>query len=761
MAEDDTETNLNMNGTDDNTKVMVPGEIMNEISQSNNNLITNDLDLKLETDAEVMEPSIIVNKNSHDSSDKSFNVNNNNIEVNKLSNNNNEKSPDTLVSSTTKDEDQNTTISEVNITKALDPQNNSNSDNSSSSNTKVEVSLEVRRSPENCDKKNNISIVKLEHMMSIKVLLKRTKYYGCDKCNLVFFRPKDVKLHAVKHIQPTKSVDDDDDVDDRFVKRFSCDVCGRRFVQLSTLQAHAALHEPFPHACPCGVGFYRAHDLRAHRNLLHLDQIQQTLAALTEREQRAFKHEIWQPNVLYTVKKEPEIKAEPVKKAKKARRRTGSMTATYRCKEENLIIANDDKTFSCPTCRKVYKTKRNVVVHLASHAPVKPYACKLCGQRFTQTSGLSTHMKIHSGVKEFRCSYCGKEFLSLHNMRNHERIHTGVKPFKCSFCPKAFSDPSALKRHERTHTGVKPYECSFCGMKFSDASGLIVHRKRHSGTKDVKCPHCPKYFWNKNALNVHLTVHRNEKNFECRICSKRFSRKCYLKLHLGIHEDKKFECDYCGHLSGNKHNLATHIQIKHMHIFRTERFECDYCGFRCRVKHNLVKHIQNMHMCMFPDKVKHYTVGNEGVHMCSYCDGKFKKNVLLKRHYMQVHSNVTRYECDECGKRFYLKSSLRYHIFSQHSTLLYCHTCRKSFISESCLKKHKAKKNCVSEFKCEICDKILTSKSGFVSHLNVHTEKLNFHCDICPSKFKTRSLMLRHLKFSHKYIYQTKSKRSK
>ncbi|KAL0892732.1 hypothetical protein ABMA27_014446 [Loxostege sticticalis] len=672
---------------------------------------------------------------------------------------------------------------------------------------------------------DNSSNMKLEHMMSLKVVLVRTKYYGCDKCNLVFFRPYDQKLHSVKHVLPSKK---NSDSDDRFVKRFKCDECGVKFVQLSTLEAHAAVHAPAPHVCHCGVGFYCPKDLNSHKNLVHLDEIREQLATLTDRKQRALKHQIWQPNVLYTIKKEPKS-TKPKRRPKlrielKPRTRREPFLPRYRCEEEKLIVQNDDKTFSCPICFKIFKSKAGTAVHLASHAEVKPYGCDLCDKRFTQVGALKLHKKRHAGIKEFKCNFCGKEFCSLNNMLNHVRTHTGEKPFKCSFCPKAFSDPSAHKRHERTHTGEKPYSCKFCGMRFSDASGLIAHERRHSGIKKIQCTQCPKRFYTKDALRKHThTVHSHEKNFSCNVCNKSFAIKPYLYIHMKSHyESKRFECDYCGFRSRAKLGLMKHIETVHLHIknekcpdcgmrfycknvmqnhhravhSRPLNYECDICGERQSVRSLIAKHILEKHsevrctICRKPfansaDLQRH--TDQEGCaqcecgkyfpnqmtlnshrfvhtvkrpHPCSYCDKRFKNKSALRKHYVTVHENTKKFECNECGEQFSVRNHLQTHIFTIHLTLLYCHICKGHFYSESDLKAHKAKGHIFNNHQCDVCGKVFVKKTSLKTHLQIHDVD-KFYCVHCPSKFKLKASMKRHIQLCHKDVLRTKSSRPK
>eukprot|EP00471_Norrisiella_sphaerica_P001915 CAMPEP_0184479576 /NCGR_PEP_ID=MMETSP0113_2-20130426/1250_1 /TAXON_ID=91329 /ORGANISM="Norrisiella sphaerica, Strain BC52" /LENGTH=414 /DNA_ID=CAMNT_0026857695 /DNA_START=159 /DNA_END=1403 /DNA_ORIENTATION=- len=56
-----------------------------------------------------------------------------------------------------------------------------------------------------------------------------------------------------------------------------------------------------------------------------------------------------------------------------------------------------------------------------------------------------------SSQKRYQCSFCKKIFRQRYNVVVHIRTHTGEKPHKCKFCGRGFAQKSNLKRHERAH----------------------------------------------------------------------------------------------------------------------------------------------------------------------------------------------------------------------------------------------------------------------------------------------------------------------
>ncbi|XP_039298489.1 zinc finger and BTB domain-containing protein 49 [Nilaparvata lugens] len=81
--------------------------------------------------------------------------------------------------------------------------------------------------------------------------------------------------------------------------------------------------------------------------------------------------------------------------------------------------------------------------------------------------------------RSFPCPFCGKVVRSKENLKLHVRKHTGERPFGCLFCGRAFGGKSDLTRHLRIHTGERPYHCEMCGKCFARADYLSKHLTTH------------------------------------------------------------------------------------------------------------------------------------------------------------------------------------------------------------------------------------------------------------------------------------------
>ncbi|XP_018057196.1 PREDICTED: zinc finger protein 189-like isoform X5 [Atta colombica] len=223
---------------------------------------------------------------------------------------------------------------------------------------------------------------------------------------------------------------------------------------------------------------------------------------------------------------------------------------------------NNGRRFVCNKCNKSFKHKQLLQRHQLVHSDNRPHACKFCNSSFKTKANLINHQSTHTGQKKYLCEICKQQFAHKTSLTLHYRWHNGQKPYTCTVCQKSFSQNGNLQEHMRIHTGEKPYSCDFCGRKFTTSSQFKLHVKRHTGERPWKCEFCSKSFLHKDTWKCHVRRHKGERPFQCNQCNRRFTEQWALKKHLRLHTgEKPYSCDVCGKAFADCSNLTKHKKV--------------------------------------------------------------------------------------------------------------------------------------------------------------------------------------------------------
>ena len=134
--------------------------------------------------------------------------------------------------------------------------------------------------------------------------------------------------------------------------------------------------------------------------------------------------------------------------------------------------SNDETTFPCTICEKVFRRNCHLVNHMRSHNPG--------GMKDTQRNERGANQSYNDSKPIFTCNVCNKTFLKKGTLKLHSRIHQKNKPFACAICGKTFNYKCNLLSHQLTHkdNGAKPFQCEVCNKQFSYKGSLKYHREK-------------------------------------------------------------------------------------------------------------------------------------------------------------------------------------------------------------------------------------------------------------------------------------------
>lgn len=111
--------------------------------------------------------------------------------------------------------------------------------------------------------------------------------------------------------------------------------------------------------------------------------------------------------------------------------------------------------------------------------------------------------------------------------------------------------------------------------------------------------------------------------------------------------------------------------------------------------------------------------GNTDVVICKLCNSYVVKS-LVETHNRDVHGNMDRLVCTDCGKLFTSKRSLFGHKKEKHSgpvEVFPCTDCGKNFSRKANLKAHRESLHFGKKFPCAFCERIFTNRSSMNQHI--------------------------------------------
>ena len=135
------------------------------------------------------------------------------------------------------------------------------------------------------------------------------------------------------------------------------------------------------------------------------------------------------------------------------------------------------------------------------------------------------------------------------------------------------------------------------------------------------------------------------------------------------------------------------------------------------------------------------------------CGEHFKLRVNFKIHHRNgIKEGALKYVCDQCNRSFCTRTSLIYHLQSEHlgTGSVKCYKCCLKFETKDQLNNHIEKIHFQESFKCDCCEKSFAKKENLLRHQSDHKSsdfmRCDFKCDKCDSVFRWKTSFQRHMK---------------
>lgn len=135
---------------------------------------------------------------------------------------------------------------------------------------------------------------------------------------------------------------------------------------------------------------------------------------------------------------------------------------------KRLQLISETK-FKCETCNKAFYREDKLTVHQRTHS-------EGIVDNILDFTGTKTHGFV---FVELYCSTCRKPFKTKKDLKRHRQSHEAISYHKCTMCTKQYKRKHSLRLHSLTHTAELPHSCLYCKQKFLSGSHVKKHEKIH------------------------------------------------------------------------------------------------------------------------------------------------------------------------------------------------------------------------------------------------------------------------------------------
>ncbi len=336
---------------------------------------------------------------------------------------------------------------------------------------------------------------------------------------------------------------------------------------------------------------------------------------------------------------------------------------------------NDEKTYACRFCKKVFDTQFGLSVHVRTHK-----RCRGCKKIFPFPSVLMVHKQCCAKLKRLLEKEAQCNDLSTTQTRNEENADV---PSKKEVILKRKSTPSSDTHNETSiqkGEATKKFSCVHCGKKCRSYGKMKVHMRLHRDANPFPCSFCPKKFHIHQALRLHMT--RKHKDQE-----KSSEANGGLEWTMPLEVNEETQEDLIS-LRSEKSRAINHNKVETENKsdrkpdvrWQTWGKQCS-SGFKCSLCQKVLANKYRL--------IEHFRIhtGEKPI-QCELCHAKFRFSAQLHVHKKRgCHITI---QCNKCEQQFHSQKKYDKHMF-QHNREWphYCKLCGKGFLTEGWLRNHK------------------------------------------------------------------------
>ncbi|XP_051536765.1 zinc finger protein 532-like isoform X1 [Myxocyprinus asiaticus] len=431
--------------------------------------------------------------------------------------------------------------------------------------------------------------------------------------------------------------------------------------------------------------------------------------------------------------------------------------------------------FKCPICPMAFKSAPGTHSHAyTQHPGVKIgepkliYKCPMCDTVFTQQTLLYTHFDQHISsqkVSVFKCPDCSMHYAQKQLMLDHIKSMHGIlktiegppnlginlplssKPTNSmSSCPnnkeggsinslekgeKKLSSPTKKNsngtdnpKNVQSSNSGPGWTCWECDRLFTQREVFISHMKREHGKQLKKhpCRQCDKSFSSSHSLCRHNRIkHKGlRKVYSCPHCpepSRTFTKRLLLEKHIqlmhGVKDTKaKIPAD-----SNSTDATADNEQVPSPKRKRLSEDE-DAEGEDEVKEDGKGESPVEQHKSSPSQPLKKLKIDVFKTHKCAVCSFTTEDIVRFHEHIPQHKTDVSSYQCRECGLCYTSHHSLARHLFIVHK-LKEPQGLRRHNGHQENTPNPEANDD-IPDTQCKVCSKTFETEGALNTHMRTH-----------------------------------------
>uniref|UniRef100_A0A673ID15 Zinc finger protein 532 n=1 Tax=Sinocyclocheilus rhinocerous TaxID=307959 RepID=A0A673ID15_9TELE len=399
--------------------------------------------------------------------------------------------------------------------------------------------------------------------------------------------------------------------------------------------------------------------------------------------------------------------------------------------------------YKCPICPMAFKSAPGTHSHAYSQHPgVKIgepkliYKCSMCDTVFTQQTLLYTHFDQHISsqkVSVFKCPDCSMHYAQKQLMLDHIKSMHGIlktiegPPNLGINLPLSSKPTNSMSPNNNNKEGV-----SISSLEKGERKPTSPTKKNSNGTDLPK----------KAPLSISCP------GWTCRECDRLFTQREVFIAHMKREHGKqlkKHPCRQCEKSFSSSHSLCRHNRIKHKGLRKV--YSCPHCPEPSRTftkRLLLEKHIQLMHgikdteaklpvdsssaggqvtstqrsKSSSSQPLKKLKINVFKTHKCTVCSFTTEDIVHFHEHIPQHKTDVSSYQCRECGLCYTSHNSLARHLFIVHKLKEPQGLGRHNEQQENT--PNPDANDGIPDTQCKVCSKTFETEGALKTHMRTH-----------------------------------------